>query len=123
MDSLVAGQVALVAESSLAAVALVWLVAVYLKHVLFQSFVFSKFGVAFVTEERAVFCLREKSDVDLCSESAQIHFGGEKKSQTHHSWSLNILNEALTFPLIDGTWSGWDRLLSAAGTGSHRTSM
>lgn len=60
MDSLVAGQVALVAESSLAAVALVWLVAVYLKHVLFQSFVFSKFGVAFVTEERAVFCLREK---------------------------------------------------------------
>lgn len=56
VDSLVAGQVALVAESSLAAVALVWLVAVHLKHVLFQRFVFGELGVTFVTEERAVFC-------------------------------------------------------------------
>lgn len=51
-----AGQVALVAESSLAAVALVWLVTVHLKHVLFQRFVFGELGVTFVTEERAVFC-------------------------------------------------------------------
>ena len=56
MDSLVAGKVALVAESSLAAVTLVWLVAVYLKHVLFQRFVFGKLGVTFVTEECTVFC-------------------------------------------------------------------
>lgn len=59
MDSLVAGKVALVAESSLAAVTLVWLVAVYLKHVLFQRFVFGKLRVTFITEERPVFCSRE----------------------------------------------------------------
>lgn len=56
MDSLVAGKVALVAESSLAAVTLVWLVAVYLKHMLFQRFVFSELGVTFITEECTVFC-------------------------------------------------------------------
>lgn len=59
MDSLVAGKVALVAESSLAAVALVWLVAVHLKHVLLQRFVLSELGVTFVTEECAVFCSGE----------------------------------------------------------------
>lgn len=56
VDSLVAGEVALVAESSLAAVTLVWLVAVHLKHVLFQRFVLGKLGVTFVTEECPVFC-------------------------------------------------------------------
>lgn len=56
MDSLVAGEVALVAESSLAAVTLVWLVAVHLKHVLFERFVFGELGVAFITEECPVFC-------------------------------------------------------------------
>lgn len=59
VDSLVAGEVALVAESSLAAVTLVWLVAVYLKHVLFQRFVLRELRVTFVTEERAVFCSGE----------------------------------------------------------------
>lgn len=57
VNGLVAGEVALVAKSSLAAVTLVWLVAVYLEHVLFQSFVVGKLGVAFVTEECTVLCL------------------------------------------------------------------
>lgn len=56
MNSLVAGEVALVAESGLAAVTLVRLVAVHLKHVLLQRFVLCKLGVAFVAEERSVFC-------------------------------------------------------------------
>lgn len=55
MDGLVAGKVTLVAESSLTAVTLVWLVAVHLKHVLFQRFVFGKLGVTFITEESTVF--------------------------------------------------------------------
>lgn len=55
VDGLVAGKVAFVAESSLAAVALVWLIAVNLEHVLFQRFVFGEFGVAFVAEECTVF--------------------------------------------------------------------
>lgn len=54
-----AGQVAFVSEGSLAAVTLVWLVAVHLKHVLLQSFVITKLGVTFVTEERSVFCPEE----------------------------------------------------------------
>lgn len=56
---LVAGQVALVAKSCLAAVTLVRLVAVHLKHVLFQSFIFSELGVAFITKECAIFCSGE----------------------------------------------------------------
>lgn len=63
VDSLVARKVPLVAESSLAAVTLVWLVAVHLKHVLFEGFVLSKFGITFVAEERSVFCSGEKPDV------------------------------------------------------------
>lgn len=63
MDGLVAGEVALVAESGLTAVTLVWLVAVDLKHVLFQGFVVGKLGVAFVTEERTVFCLVEGREI------------------------------------------------------------
>lgn len=59
MDSLVACKVSLVAESSLAAVTLVWLVAVHLEHVLFQRFVFGKLGVAFITEECTIFCSGE----------------------------------------------------------------
>lgn len=59
MNSLVASKVALVAESSLAAVALVRLVAVHLKHVLLQRFILSKLGVAFVAEEGSVFCSGE----------------------------------------------------------------
>lgn len=60
VDSLVAGEVPLVAESSLAAVTLVWLVAVHLKHVLFEGLVLSKFGITFIAEERPVFCSGEK---------------------------------------------------------------
>lgn len=59
MDSLVAGEVALVAESSLAAVTLVWLVAVHLKHVLFQRFILGKLGVTFVTKECTILCSGE----------------------------------------------------------------
>lgn len=56
MNSLVAGEVALVAERGLAAVTLVRLVAVHLKHVLLQRFILCKLGVAFVAEECSVFC-------------------------------------------------------------------
>lgn len=56
VDSLVAGEVPLVAERSLAAVTLVWLVAVHLKHVLFEGLVLSKFRITFVAEERPVLC-------------------------------------------------------------------
>lgn len=56
MNSLVASKVALVAERSLAAVALVRLVAVHLKHVLLQRLLLRKLGVAFVAEECPVFC-------------------------------------------------------------------
>lgn len=59
MNSLVASKVALVAESSLAAVALVRLVAVHLKHVLLQRFILSKLGVAFIAEEGSIFCSGE----------------------------------------------------------------
>lgn len=59
MNSFVASKVALVAESSLAAVALVRLVAVHLKHVLLQRFILSKLGVAFVAEEGSIFCSGE----------------------------------------------------------------
>lgn len=54
-----AGEVALVAESSLAAVTLVWLVAVHLKHMLLQRFIFSELGVTLVTEECTIFCSGE----------------------------------------------------------------
>lgn len=59
MNSLVTSKVALVAESSLAAVTLVRLVAVHLKHVLLQRFLLHKLGVAFVAEECPVFCSGE----------------------------------------------------------------
>lgn len=65
VDSLVAGKVALVAESSLAAITLVWLVAVHLEHVLFQRFVLSKLGVTFITEECTVFCSGDATRVNL----------------------------------------------------------
>lgn len=61
VDSLVAREVALVAERSLTAVTLVWLVTVHLKHVLFQRFVFCKLRVTFVAEERPVFCFGDRS--------------------------------------------------------------
>lgn len=60
VDSLVACEVPLVAESSLAAVTLVWLVTVHLKHVLFERFVLGKLGVTFIAEECPVFYSGEK---------------------------------------------------------------
>jgi len=60
VDGLVAGEVALVSESRLAAVALVWLVAVHLEHVPFQRLVLGKLGVTLVAEERTVFCPGER---------------------------------------------------------------
>lgn len=56
VDCLVAGEVSLVAESSLTAVTLVWLITVGLQHVEFQGSVVSKLGVAFVTKESTIFC-------------------------------------------------------------------
>lgn len=56
MNSLVASKVALVAESGLAAITLVRLVAVHLEHVLLQRFLLRKLGVAFVAEKCSVFC-------------------------------------------------------------------
>lgn len=67
-----AGEVALVAESSLAAVTLVWLVAVYLKHVLFQRFVFGELGVTLVTEECPVFCSGESTAKKVNSRTKHI---------------------------------------------------
>lgn len=54
-----AGQVAFVAEGGLAAVALVWLVAVDLTHVIFQRVFLRELGVAPVAEE-VVFCQFER---------------------------------------------------------------
>jgi len=51
---LVAGQVALVAEGGLAAVAAVGLVAVVLQHVALQGVRLGELGVALVAEERVV---------------------------------------------------------------------
>lgn len=50
-----AGQVAFVAEGGLAAVALVWLVAVDLTHVIFQRVFLRELGVTPVAEE-VIFC-------------------------------------------------------------------
>lgn len=55
VNRLVAGQVALVAEGSLAAVALVWLVTVDLDHVVFQGILLYELGVTSVAEVRVVF--------------------------------------------------------------------
>lgn len=52
VDSLVTGEVALVAERRLAAVTLVWLVAVNWDNMICQRFIFSKRTVAFIAEER-----------------------------------------------------------------------
>lgn len=59
MNSLVTSEVALVTKRSLAAVALVRLVAVHLEHVLLQRLLLRKLGVAFVAEECPVFCCGE----------------------------------------------------------------
>lgn len=56
MNSLVAGQVALVAEGSLAAVTLVWLVTVDLGHVVFQGIFITELGVTTIAEVGVVFC-------------------------------------------------------------------
>ena len=58
VNGLVAGQVSLVAEGSLAPVTLVWLVTVHLEHVALQSFLLCVLRVAFVTEESAVFWMK-----------------------------------------------------------------
>lgn len=61
MDGFVAGQVALVAEGSLAAVTLVWLVAVHLGHVLLQGIFFRELGVTAVAEVDDAFCTEESN--------------------------------------------------------------
>lgn len=55
VNGLVTGQVALVAEGSLAAVTLVWLVTVDLSHMVFQG-IFCEFGVTITAEVGVVFC-------------------------------------------------------------------
>lgn len=60
VDSLVAGQVAFVAEGSLAAVTLVWLVTVDLDHVVFQGIFLSELGVTTIAEVGVVFCRRKQ---------------------------------------------------------------
>ena len=62
MDGFVAGEVSLVTEGGLAAITLVWLVAVDLKRVPFQSVILRELRVTFITEESTVFCKRTKSD-------------------------------------------------------------
>lgn len=61
MNSLVAGQVALVTEGSLAAVALVWLVTVNLDHVVFKGVLLHKLRVTAVAEVGVVFCRKTQS--------------------------------------------------------------
>lgn len=56
VNGLVAGQVAFVAEGSLAAVTLVWLVAVDLDHVVFKGIFLYELGVTPITEVGVVFC-------------------------------------------------------------------
>lgn len=55
VNGLVAGQVALVAEGSLAAVALVWLVTVHLGHVFFKGIFLRELRVTAITEVDVVF--------------------------------------------------------------------
>lgn len=55
VNGLVAGQVAFVAEGSLAAVTLVWLVTVDLDHVVFKGIFFYELGVTPVAEVGVVF--------------------------------------------------------------------
>lgn len=59
VNSLVAGQVALVAEGSLAVVTLVWLVTVDLGHVVFQGIFLYELGVAPVAKV-GVFCRKKQ---------------------------------------------------------------
>lgn len=59
VNSLMAGQVALVAEGSLAAVTLVWLVAVDLGHVLFERIFIWELWVAPVADVTVVFCKKK----------------------------------------------------------------
>ena len=66
VNGLVAGQVALVAEGGLAAVTLVWLVAVHLRHVFFQGILLRELGVAPVAEVDVVFCTKKQK--------TEIHF-------------------------------------------------
>lgn len=61
MNGLVAGQVALVAEGSLAAVTLVWLVTVDLDHVVFQRIFICELGVTTIAEVGVVFCGKKYS--------------------------------------------------------------
>lgn len=60
VNGLVAGQVALVAEGSLAAVTLVWLVTVDLDQVVSQGVFLCELGVTSIAEEGGVFCGKKK---------------------------------------------------------------
>lgn len=67
VNGLVAGQIALVAESSLAVVTLVWLVTVDLGHVVFQGVFLDELGVTPVAVG-VVFCTKQQrcTLIDLC---------------------------------------------------------
>lgn len=67
VNGLVAGQIALVAESSLAVVTLVWLVTVDLAHVVFQGVFLDELGVTPVAVG-VVFCTKKQrcTLIELC---------------------------------------------------------
>lgn len=98
VNGLVAGQVALVAEGGLAAVALVWLVAVDLQHVLLQRLVLGKLGVTFVTEERPVFCSRQRGHTGSAGIQRHGRARAEALAHTHHSWSRSIQSASPSCP-------------------------
>ncbi len=65
VNGLVAGQVALVAEGSLAAVTLVWLVTVDLDHVVSQGVFLHELGVTPVAEICVVFCEKKSNKINV----------------------------------------------------------
>lgn len=66
MNSLVAGQVSLIAESSLTTVTLVWLVTVDLDHVVFKGIFLCELGVT-TTTEKGVVCRKVKRSCGQCT--------------------------------------------------------
>lgn len=68
MNSLMAGQVAFVAEGRLAAVTLVWLVAVNLDHVVFEGIFLHELGVTPIAEISVAFCRQETRECEFISQ-------------------------------------------------------
>lgn len=62
VNGLVAGQVALVAEGSLAEVTFVWLVTVHLGHVFFQGIFICELGVTPIAEVYGAFCTKKQQN-------------------------------------------------------------